>query len=56
MAAWMPAAVPTVMALAGVMAATAVSAEAAVSERSSLRIQISPELLQATLRMSIPVI
>src|SRR5258705_3616804 len=39
MAAWMPDAVPTVIALAGAIEAAATSAEAAVSERRILRIK-----------------
>jgi hypothetical protein len=39
MAAWMPDAVPTVIALAGAIEAAATIAEAAVNERRTLRIK-----------------
>ena len=42
MAAWIPDAVPTVMALAGATEAAAIIAEAAVSERRILRIEDPP--------------
>jgi hypothetical protein len=44
MAAWMPEAVPTVIALAGTTEAAATIAEAAVSERRILRIEDPPRV------------